>query len=67
MLPVLYHTSTKEYLAEIKYISARWLFYMNEILDCLQSRKYCDTIVDDLLSFTQTRKTCMAKLDLWKS
>ena len=26
-----------------------WQSYINAILDCLQSRKYCEAIMDDLL------------------
>ena len=29
-----------------------WQSYINAILDCFQSRKYCDVILDDLLLFT---------------
>ena len=29
--------------------------YINAILDCLQSRKYCEVIVDDLSLFTSDR------------
>ena len=29
-----------------------WQSYINAILDCLQSKKYCEAIVDDLLLFT---------------
>ena len=29
-----------------------WQSYINAILDCLQSRKYCEAIMDDLLLFT---------------
>ena len=32
-----------------------WQSYINMILDCLQSRKYCKAIMDDLLLFTQQR------------
>ena len=32
------------------------------ILDCLQSRKYCEAIMDDLLLFTPTKKSYIAKL-----
>ena len=32
---------------------AIWQSYINAILDCLQSRKYCEAIMDDLLLFTQ--------------
>ena len=31
---------------------AIWQSYTNAILDCLQSRKYCEAIMDDLLLFT---------------
>ena len=33
---------------------AIWQSYINAILDCLQSRKYCEAIMDDLLLFTPT-------------
>ena len=33
-----------------------WQSYINAILDCLQSRKYCEAIMDDLLLFTHHRK-----------
>ena len=45
-----------------------WQSYINAILDCLQSRKYCKAIVEDLLLFTATKKSHIAKLeDLWKA
>ena len=40
-----------------------WKSYINAILDCLQSRKYCETIMDDLLLFTPSRKSHIAKLE----
>ena len=37
-------------------------------LDCLQSRKYCGTIMDNLLLFTATKKLHLTKLgDLLKA
>ena len=30
--------------------------YINAILDCLQSRKYCEAIMDDLLLFTPSKR-----------
>ena len=33
-----------------------WQSYINTILDCLQSRKYCEAIVDDLLLFSPSKK-----------
>ena len=40
-----------------------WQSYINAILDCLQSRKYCEAIVDDLLLFTTSKETHMSKLE----
>ena len=40
-----------------------WQSYINAILDCLQSRKYCETIMDDLLLFTPSKKSHIAKLE----
>ena len=40
-----------------------WQSYTNAILDCLQGRKYCDTIMDDLLLFTPSKKPHVAKLE----
>ena len=45
-----------------------WQSYINAILDCLQSRKYCEAIMDDLLLFTPSKGSHMAKLeDLFKA
>ena len=33
-----------------------WQSYINTILDCLQSKKYCEAIMDDLLLFTPSKK-----------
>ena len=40
-----------------------WQSYINAILDCLQSRKYCETIMDDLLLFTPSKGSYMNKLE----
>ena len=40
-----------------------WQSYINAILDCLQSRKYCDTIMDDLLLFTPSKEFHRNKLE----
>ena len=40
-----------------------WQSYINAILDCLQSRKYCETIMDDLLLFTPSKGSHIAKLE----
>ena len=43
--------------------SSIWQSYINAISDCLQSRKYCEAIMDDLLLFTPTNKSHRAKLE----
>ena len=40
-----------------------WQSYINEILDCLQSKKYCEAIMDDLLLFTLPKSSYVAKLE----
>ena len=40
-----------------------WQLYINAILKCLQSRKYCEAITDDLLLFTPSKKAHMVKLE----
>ena len=40
-----------------------WQSYINAILDCLQSRKYCEAMMDDLLLFTSSINSHMNKLE----
>ena len=40
-----------------------WQSYINAIMDCLQSKKYCEAIVDDLLLFTPSKEAHMSKLE----
>ena len=40
-----------------------WQIYINTILNSLQSRKYCEVIMDDLLLFTLSMKAHMDKLE----
>ena len=40
-----------------------WQSYINPILACLQSRKYCEEIMDDLLLFSPSKKSHVAKLE----
>ena len=40
-----------------------WQSYINLILDCLQSRKYCEAVMDDPLLFTPSKKSHTAKLE----
>ena len=45
-----------------------WQSYINSILDCLQSRKYCEAIMGNLLLFTPSKESNMNKLqDLLKA
>ena len=40
-----------------------WQSYINASLECLQSRKHCEAIMDNLLLFTPLKKVHMAKLE----
>ena len=40
-----------------------WQSFINMILDCLQGKKYCEAIMDDLLLFTLSKKSHMDKLE----
>ena len=40
-----------------------WQSYINAILDYLQSRKYCEAIMDDLLLFTPSKESHMNKIE----
>ena len=40
-----------------------WQSYINAILDCLQNRKYCEAIMDDLLLFTSSKGYHIANLE----
>ena len=45
-----------------------WQSYINAILDCLWSTKYCEAIMDDLLLFTPSKNSHIAQLeDLFKA
>ena len=40
-----------------------WQSYINAILNCLQSKKYCEAIMDDLPLFTPSKNSHIAKLE----
>ena len=40
-----------------------WQSYINAILNCLQNKKYCEAIMDDLLLFTPSKESHMNKLE----
>ena len=42
---------------------ASWQSYINAILRCLQSRKYCKALMDDLLLFTPMKSSHFEKLE----
>ena len=48
---------------ELNISPSMWQSYINAILECLQSRKYCEAIMDDLLLFTPSKKSHIVKLD----
>ena len=40
-----------------------WQSYINAILDCLQSKRYCEAIVDGILLFTPSKTSHVTKLE----
>ena len=40
-----------------------WQSYINAIFNCLQGKKYCEAIMDDLILFTPSREAHMNKLE----
>ena len=40
-----------------------WQFYINAILDCLQSKKFCKAIMDNLILFSPSKESHMKKLE----
>ena len=40
-----------------------WQSYINAIIDCLQSKRYCEAIMDDLLLFTPSKSSHMNKME----
>ena len=40
-----------------------WQSYINTILHCLENRKYCEAIMDDLLLFTPSMQSHVIKLE----
>ena len=40
-----------------------WQSYINTILNCLESGKYCEVIMDDLLLFTCSKQSLMIKVE----
>ena len=42
---------------------SKWQSYINAILGCLQSKRYCEANMDDLTLFTPSKESQMNKLD----
>ena len=40
-----------------------WQSYINDILDCFQSKKYCEAIMDDLILFNPSKESHINKLE----
>ena len=40
-----------------------WQSYINTILECLQSRKHCEAIMDDLLLFILSKRAHKVRLE----
>ena len=40
-----------------------WQSYINAILNCLQNKKYCEAIMDDLILFTPSKESHTNKLE----
>ena len=40
-----------------------WQSYINAILDCLQGKKYCEAIMDNLILFAPSKESHMNKLE----
>ena len=40
-----------------------WQSYINAILNCLQSKKYCEAIMDDLILFAPSKESHINKLE----
>ena len=40
-----------------------WQTYINTILNCLEHRKHCEAIIDDLSLFTPSKQSHMRKLE----
>ena len=47
----------------LNHLPSIWQSYINAILDCLQSKKYCEAIMDDLILFTPSKESHINKLE----
>ena len=47
---------------ELNILPSVWQSYINVVLDCLQIRKYCEAIMDDLLLFNSIKEITHNKI-----
>ena len=47
----------------LNFLPSIWQSYINAILSCLQTKKYCKAIMDDLILFTPSKESHMNKLE----
>ena len=53
---------------ELNISSSIWQSYINAVFNCLQSKKYCEATMDELLLFTPSKNFHITKLkDLLKT
>ena len=62
-IPLDYQKMQRNIVKYSHILVAIWQFYIHTILDCLQSKKYCEAIMDDLLLFMPLKRSHMNKLE----
>ena len=65
---ILSHFGSTSYLYQrmpmgLNILPSIWQSYINAILDCVQSRKFCKGIMDNLLAFAPLKKSHIVKLE----
>ena len=60
---VAHPTYIKECTMGLNISPSIWQSYISAILNCLQSKKYCEAIMDDLLLFTPSKNSHITKLE----
>ena len=63
LILVMHLTYIRECLRLLNISHSIWQSYINAILNCLQSKKYCEAIIGDLLLFTPAKSSHIAKLE----
>ena len=65
---ILLYFSSSSYLYQrmpmgLNILPLIWQSYINATLNCLQSKKYCEAIMDDLILFTPSKESHVSKLE----